>query len=166
MISHMETPSATLYWKWEDGPPDGDPHDPSAVGPAWVIEANGDERDINGGEWITRAEAIEMAAANGWELNAGDDPDDTLPDAELDVEAVNARLRGLGIDENQLVVLRDEDPPGYVLLGSLASGGIRMPPLSPWESEESRQSVRHSFTDGPSVAARLDKLVPGWRDQE
>jgi hypothetical protein len=38
-------------------------------------------------------------------------------------------------------------------------------PLSPWETEESRQSVRHSFPTASAVAARLDVLARGWRDK-
>jgi hypothetical protein len=157
----------TLYWKWEDGPPDAALDDPDGVGPAWVIEADGSEREINGGEWITRAEAVELAVSNGWALDADDDSGDARIDAEapLDVEAVNARLRALGIGPSQLLLLREEDPPGYILVGALAHEGVSVPPLSPWETEASRRSVRLSYPHASAVAARLDELVPGWRNE-
>jgi hypothetical protein len=156
----------TLYWKWEEGPPDAKGDGPSDVGPAWVTEADGSERDVNGGKWITRAEAVELAASNGWALDAGDDCGDVRADAEmpLDVDAVNARLRSLGIDATQLLLMREDDPPGYILVGDLAREGVPMPPLSAWETAETRRSVRHHYPQVPSVEARLDKLVPGWRD--
>jgi hypothetical protein len=62
-------------------------------------------------------------------------------------------------------VKREEDPPGYVLLGSVANATVSKFPLSPWETEESRQSVRHSFPTASAVAARLDVLARGWRDK-
>lgn len=125
------------------------------------------DEDINGGEWITRAEAVELAVANGWAFDADDGSGHALRDAEplLDVEAVNARLGSLGIDASQLLLMREEDPPGYTLVGILAHEGISMPPLSPWETDESRRLVRHNYTQASSVQARLDMLVPGWRDK-
>jgi hypothetical protein len=159
----MET-GGTLYWKWEDAPTDATEDDPAAVGPAWVIGADGTERNINGGEWITRAEAEELASSNGWALHT-DEADPVNVEPPLDVEAVNARLRVLGISESQLVVQREEDPPGYVLLGSVANAAVSMFPLLPEETEESRQSVRHSFPTASAVAARLDVLARGWRDK-
>jgi hypothetical protein len=61
---------ATLYWKWEDGPPEADGDTPEDVGPAWIIEADGAERDVKGGQWITRAEAERLAAEGSYTLNA------------------------------------------------------------------------------------------------
>jgi hypothetical protein len=60
-------------WKFEDGPEDApDEGDPNDVGPAWLDTYEGDERvsseKVANGEWITRAEAQRIAAANGYEL--------------------------------------------------------------------------------------------------
>ena len=60
---------ATLYWKYEDGPPDAEEDDPNDVRPAWIIEPDGNERDVNEGEWITRAEAKRLASDGGYELD-------------------------------------------------------------------------------------------------
>jgi hypothetical protein len=60
---------ATLYWKYEDGPPDATDDTADDVGPAWIIEPDGSERDLQGGEWITRAEAKRIASENGYELD-------------------------------------------------------------------------------------------------
>ena len=62
-----------LMWKFEDGPEDApDEGDPNDVGPAWLDTYEGDERvsseKVANGEWITRAEAQRIAAANGYEL--------------------------------------------------------------------------------------------------
>ena len=53
-----------LYWKWEDGPPGAE------VGAAWIIEADGAERSINGGDRISLAEAERLAAAGDYTLDA------------------------------------------------------------------------------------------------
>jgi hypothetical protein len=60
----------TLYWKWEDGPPDGLEDDPNAVGPAWIIRPDGSKEAIADGEWITRAEAERLAEEHGHALDA------------------------------------------------------------------------------------------------
>jgi hypothetical protein len=59
------TDRGILYWKREDGPPG-----PQGRGPARVIEADGTERPINGGDPITRAEAVRLAAAGEYTLDA------------------------------------------------------------------------------------------------
>jgi len=64
-------------WKYEDGPEDAaDDGDPNDVGPAWLDTYEEDERrsseKVAGGEWITRAEAQRLAAANGYELDVDD----------------------------------------------------------------------------------------------
>jgi hypothetical protein len=55
-----------LYWLWHDGPA------ATAVGPAWIIEADGTERSLNGGDWISRAEAERLAAVGEYILDAED----------------------------------------------------------------------------------------------
>ena len=42
----------------------------SDVGVAWVVEADGTDRYINDGEPITRAEAVRLAAAGEYTLDA------------------------------------------------------------------------------------------------
>jgi hypothetical protein len=66
-----------LMWKDEDGPEDApDEGGPNDVGPAWLDTYEGDERvsseKVRDGEWITRAEAQRVAAANGYELAVDD----------------------------------------------------------------------------------------------
>jgi hypothetical protein len=58
-----------LYWKFEDGPEDAENEDPNDVGPAWIDRADGTSEKVNGGEWITRAEAKRLASESGYELN-------------------------------------------------------------------------------------------------
>lgn len=60
----------TLYWKWEGVPPGAEQLTPADVGPAWVVEADGAERLINDGEWISRAEAEALAQAGGYIFDA------------------------------------------------------------------------------------------------
>lgn len=47
-----------LYWKRESMTSGGE-----LLGRAWVIEADGTERPINGGDPISRAEALRLAEA-------------------------------------------------------------------------------------------------------
>ena len=54
-----------LYWKWVASAPSGE-----AVGEAWVIEADGRERPINGGDPITRTEAKRLTEAGEYMLDA------------------------------------------------------------------------------------------------
>ena len=54
-----------LYWKRETVTPSGE-----AVGQAWVIEADGSERPINGGDPITRTEAERLAEKGDYLLDA------------------------------------------------------------------------------------------------
>ena len=39
------------------------------LGRAWVVEADGTKRDINGGDLITREEALRLAAAGEYTLD-------------------------------------------------------------------------------------------------
>ncbi|MFL5914813.1 MAG: hypothetical protein ACJ752_04135 [Gaiellaceae bacterium] len=54
-----------LYWKREAITPSGE-----WLGRAWVIEKDGTERPINGGDPITRAEAERLAEAGEYTLDA------------------------------------------------------------------------------------------------
>jgi hypothetical protein len=54
-----------LYWKREAVTPGGE-----LFGRAWVIEEDGTERPINGGDPISRAEAIRLAEAGEYTLDA------------------------------------------------------------------------------------------------
>ena len=53
----------SLYWKQEAATPGGEP-----FGRAWVIESDGTERPINGGDPISRAEALRLAEAGEYTL--------------------------------------------------------------------------------------------------
>jgi hypothetical protein len=65
------TEQSILYWKWEEGPQinEGVPT-PGDLGPAWVVQADATERTINGGDWITRAEAERLAEVGKHTLDA------------------------------------------------------------------------------------------------
>jgi hypothetical protein len=54
-----------LYWRREAGTPDGD-----GLGVAWVVEADGTERPINGGDPISRTEAERLARVGSHILDA------------------------------------------------------------------------------------------------
>ena len=56
---------AILYWTRESVTPGGE-----LFGPAWVIEADGTERPINGGDPISRVEAGRLAEAGDYLLDA------------------------------------------------------------------------------------------------
>ena len=59
-----------LHWTFEDGPEDTDyDEDPDDVGPARICRSDGTEEQVNGGEWITRAEALRLATQFGYELD-------------------------------------------------------------------------------------------------
>lgn len=72
--SPPEQARGILYWRRADGPPDEEDFPgfptPRDAGPAWVIEVDGTERFINGGDWITRAEAERLAAAGQYTFDA------------------------------------------------------------------------------------------------
>jgi hypothetical protein len=58
-----------LVWKWEEGYEAGE----TPVGPAWIVTLKdgkrvGGVKDVAGGEWIARAEAIRLARESGHEL--------------------------------------------------------------------------------------------------
>jgi hypothetical protein len=65
------TARGILYWRREGGlmGADRDPK-PNDRGVAWVIEVDGTERYINNGDVITRAEAVRLAAAAEYTLDA------------------------------------------------------------------------------------------------
>lgn len=54
-----------LYWRREAGTSGGE-----GIGRAWVIEADGTERAINGGDQISRTEAERLAQAGDYTLDA------------------------------------------------------------------------------------------------
>jgi hypothetical protein len=55
-----------LYWKFEDGPENAEIADPNDVGPAWTETPSGDQTAVDGGAWITRAEARRIALDKGY----------------------------------------------------------------------------------------------------
>jgi hypothetical protein len=57
-----------LYWKYEDGPPDGAQHGPGDIGPLWLEQAGGGGETLNDGQWVTRAEARRIAVERGLRL--------------------------------------------------------------------------------------------------
>lgn len=150
---------STLVWKYEDGPADTTVPHPDDVGPAWLMTPGAPDKTIDDGGWITRADATRLAAAKGWCFEADDGLGEETANAEplLDVEAVNLRLRSLGVGEDELVLLHAEDGPGHDLAGTLADEGVPMPPLLP---SERRSPVRHYFATDAGLAAKLDELAP------
>ena len=64
MIGYVET-RGILYWKREAVTPGGE-----LFGRAWVIEADGTMREINGGDPINRAEALRLAEAGEYDVDA------------------------------------------------------------------------------------------------
>jgi hypothetical protein len=64
MIARMAT-RGILYWKREAVTPGGE-----LFGRAWVIEEDGTKRPLNGGDPISRAEAIRLAEAGEYTLDA------------------------------------------------------------------------------------------------
>ena len=60
-----------MYWRRKRGLFDAKKEpSPKDLGVAWVIEADGAERYINNGEPISRAEAVRLATAGDYTLDA------------------------------------------------------------------------------------------------
>jgi hypothetical protein len=60
-----------MFWRRQRGPLDAmNESSPSDFGVAWVVETDGRERYINNGEPISRAEAVRLAAAGEYRLDA------------------------------------------------------------------------------------------------
>lgn len=135
-----------LYWKLEDVA------DGQEVGPAWL-----DSEKVRGGEWITRAEAREIARENDYRLQEDDGRSEAGEDKtslpSLDVAAINEKLRSLGIGVDDLTV---EHSGGHVLL--------RGPLLEQLKTEPSRFRTAAMVTSPEQAAEVLDRLAPGWRD--
>ena len=69
----MATNATVLYWKLEDvSEGDGEKRHPADIGPAWIYLPDGSEDPVRDGEWITRADAEQLAAENGYELQLDD----------------------------------------------------------------------------------------------
>lgn len=58
----------TFYWRGENRQAGLD-HRADDLGRAWVVEADGTERKINGGDLISRAEAERLASAGEYTLD-------------------------------------------------------------------------------------------------
>jgi hypothetical protein len=59
-----------LHWTFQQGPEDTDyDEDPDDIGPARICRSDGTEEPVNGGGWITRAEALRLATQFGYELD-------------------------------------------------------------------------------------------------
>ena len=64
MDSFLRT-QTILYWRREEGTPGED-----GIGVAWVVEADGTERPINGGDPVSRDEAERLAGVGNHILDA------------------------------------------------------------------------------------------------
>jgi hypothetical protein len=150
----------TLHWKYEDGPPDAEGEDPNDVGPAWIIEPDGSERDVRGGQWVTRAEAIRLAAEQGIDL----DLDDGAPDpgeiaaVAIDVAALNERVRAIGVSENELLVARRHNR--FDLTGTIPDMHARHDRP---DDEPADHLISYTVFSVEGLYELLDKFAPGWR---
>jgi len=160
----------TLYWKYEDGPPEAESDDPNDVGPAWIIEPDGTERDVQNGEWITRAEAVRLAQQQGLQLDLDDgapEPDDVAVVKSVDVEALNNRLREIGVSEGELLIERRGDH--FDLSGVIPDAHARADDDGPEDSAGPEGYVPEPYLIGYSVFGEtglyelLDSFAPGWR---
>jgi hypothetical protein len=73
LVSGNKSPVATrgiLYWTRAAALSSAAECRPGDIGRAWVIEADGTERDINGGDPITRAEAERLAEVGDYTFDA------------------------------------------------------------------------------------------------
>jgi hypothetical protein len=159
----------TLYWKHEDGPPEAEGDNPNDVGPAWIIEPDGSERDVRDGEWITRAEAVSLAEEQGFELDVVDGAphaEDVAVVESVDVEALNARLREIGVAASELLVERQRD--SFHLTGTIPDAHAR----ADEDPEDLAGPERHvpepyliSYTvfGLEGLYKQLDEFAPGWR---
>lgn len=149
-----------LLWKLEDvADRSGDPS-PDDVGPAWITwpaTENTPRRSekVRGGEWITRAEAQELALANGYVLKEDAGAAETGEPAAsppVDVVAINSKLRSLGISADELAVRASGDR--LVLTGSL---------LQRLKTRPSKFRTALISLHADNAMGTLDELVPGWR---
>lgn len=159
----------TLYWKYEDGPPGADGDDPNDVGPAWIIEPDGAERDIQEGAWITRAEAVHLAKEHGFELDMDDglpEDDDMQTVERVDLEALNRRLREIGLSASELLVtVRGKDD--FTLSGTIPDEHARRdgPEITPGEDGYTSEPhlIQYSVLGATGLYKLLDRFAPDWR---
>lgn len=158
----------TLYWKYEDGPPDAEDADPNDVGPAWIVGPEGSGRMFDDGEWITRAEAVRLAEEQGFELNMDDgapDPEEVAVAESVDVEALNNRLREIGVSESELLVERQRD--SFHLTGTIPDEHARRggPEVTagPEGYEPEPYLISYTVSGVEGLNKQLDEFAPGWR---
>jgi hypothetical protein len=160
----------TLYWKYEEEPSNVQHDDQLAVGPAWIIEPDGTERDVQGGEWITRAEASRIAHEHGY---AFDDLENVALTAEsshgsesVEVEGLNRQLRAVGVTETQLLIEHVGDY--FDLSGTIPDAYARraapkLPDGRVAFSPESSPIGVAVFSEA-GLYQQLDSFAPGWRE--
>jgi hypothetical protein len=154
----------TLWWKYEDGPADGTGDD---VGPAWIVRHDGSDEDVNGGDWITRSEAIQLASNGGYEFcqDGGWEPERPNRDDDLsqwtDATEINERLRSLGVSADELTV-ESNGGTRLLLIGSLVNDKIR--PRSPSATGNPYGIAVHATSmPEPDALAAIERVIPGWR---
>jgi hypothetical protein len=160
----------TLYWKYEDGPPDAEDDDPNDLGPAWIIEPDGSERHVRDGEWITRAEALRLAEEEGYALDLDEgapDPGDVAAAESVDVDALNSRLREIGVSTSELLVERERD--SFHLTGTIPDSHARADKDGPEDLAGPEGYVPEPYLISYTVFSveglyeQLDEFAPGWR---
>jgi hypothetical protein len=159
----------TLYWKYEDGPPEAGGDDPKDVGPAWIIEPDGTERDVRGGEWITRAEALGLAEEQGYELDMDDGApglEDVAAAKSVDVSALNNRLREIGVSAGELLVEREGD--SFHLTGTIPDAHARADEdpedlAGPEGHVPEPYLISYTVFGVEGLYKQLDEFAPGWR---
>lgn len=150
-----------LTWKYEEG----DGGSEADIGPAWVAGADGESDEVNGGEWLTRAEARIVAGEGGHDF-LEDDGDlsfvekNSQPAPGLDVGDINRKLRRRGVTEEQLR-LSDTAIGNLRISGSLlhALPSLVRAPGSPYSTAALYLSPEKTFE-------ALDVLIPGWNNAE
>jgi hypothetical protein len=161
-------PKHVLVWKLEDGPAHtaGSSGSPDDVGPAWIETYSSDgtvtsERVANG-EWITRREAHRLAAEGEFEVLI-DDGSQPVPHGRevtpnLDLKAINRRLRSLGVTADQLT-LRPMSHDVFVV-GSLVQH--LDPAYGPKGQGEFVFTTAGVSMSPDEALAAVGRLVPTW----
>jgi hypothetical protein len=152
----MMTARRVLTWKYEDGDggSDGD------VGPAWIAGADAESEDVNGGEWLTRAQARGLAEQHGHDFVEDDgreDPTTARPHAEA-VKAINRKLRRFGVSRDDLHLAAGHRD--VVLMGAWYHR-VDDEPLIPRDNPFGFRSGGASMSLDEALA-KIRRLVPEW----
>lgn len=152
----MASKRRVLTWKYEDGEGRAD----ADVGPAWIASADGESEQVNGGDWLTRAQARALAEQHGHDFVEDDGREDstsTRPHAEA-VKAINRELRRFGVSRDDLDLSAGHHD---VFLMGAWYHRVDDKPLIPADNPFGFRSGGASMSLDEALA-KIRRLVPEW----